>query len=155
MVVREMKIGDGTLHYHGEPPEYWAVKTARFRRGRVAITVALALLGVLVLGLGVSPLAGHPRTGTVTSVGGTANSLTTVAVSYVDGGVLKTAKIAVSSPPAAGQSIRLVVSRGGKVSAYDASAAQALWIIGGLLLAVAAGRAVWAFAHRDVRIRFA
>jgi hypothetical protein len=51
MVVREMKIGDGTVAYRGESREYWAATTAHFRRARFLITLALAVCGLVVVGV--------------------------------------------------------------------------------------------------------
>lgn len=59
MPFKEHHVGKGTIAYRGEDPEYWSRKSASWRPRRNAVTVALAVLGLLLLGFAASPLARH------------------------------------------------------------------------------------------------
>jgi hypothetical protein len=59
MVVREMKIGDGTIAYRGESRGYWSEVPTHLWRARLLAKLGLVAVGLLVLAYAVSPLAGH------------------------------------------------------------------------------------------------
>ncbi|WP_088281751.1 hypothetical protein [Kineosporia sp. A_224] len=156
MPFKEHEVGKGTIAYRGEDPEYWWRKSALWRPRRYAITAALAVLGLMLLGYAASPLAQHHQEAKV---------LTRTAVTPLDPedrlGPHALIEVRILHEGAGGPT-RIVAGtealtddtyRPGEIVTVTTGGAGRTvlgaddllwpWIFGGVLVAVAAGRWVW------------
>ena len=156
MATKETALGQGTIAYHGESPEYWAEKTRRLPGGRTKVSIGLALVGLLLVMYAGSPLAPTPVSWVVTdsiSVNAADQDSTAVVV-YAQGASSHRATVKLDGIVHANQSVALLVHPGGAVSEGDQTSTQTIWVAGLLLLLVAGGRALWRWRRRGERITF-
>jgi hypothetical protein len=156
MPFKEHEIGKGTIAYRGEEPEYWWRKSAHWRSRRYAVTAALAVLGLMLLGYAASPLAQHHQQAEVI----TRTAVTpldpddpygphaVLEVRLLDEGASTPQRVVAGTEVLNDDAYRpgevvTVTTGGAGRTVLGADDLLWPWIFGGLLVAVAAGRWVW------------
>ena len=152
MPFTEHSIGKGTIAYRGEHPDYWWRKSALWRPRRTAITIVVAVSGLLLLAYAAGPLAQHHASAQVLSrvvdaprAGSEALPTTRLDLSVEGRPVtVVTDDPVVAADDAYGPGQVVPVTTGGiGVTRLGADDLLWPWVFGGLLVLVGAGRALW------------
>ena len=152
MTVKEHVLGKGTIAYAGESAEYWAAKSAKLRRGRARITVALAVVALALMAWLVSPFGPRIESAVVT---GSADSATTSQVSVIqvhlaDG---RAGSYSSTTRPPTGLTVTVTAFADGHVI-EGTGIVISLWAIALVAGGVAAGRGAWQFRRRHTVTTF-
>lgn len=156
MPCTEHEIGKGTIAYRGEDPDYWWRKSALWRPRRTAVTVAVAVAGLLLLAFAVGPLARHHAEAKVlaravvlpTDPDDRYGDRTELVVRVLHEGATGTVTVRADLSArdddayAPGRVVPVTTSRWGSTTLGRGEILWP-WVFGGLLLLVAAGRYLW------------